>query len=162
MGSLQAAASPDMEDLKAAVKEAERLLDLAEREVASRKVALKVLQKKLQDELIGSVGGLKVPSKSAETTKPAEPVDEETRRARVRRRWRILAMKVRFGLGASAMAVKARNLKDAASFIDKETEEASKEDQMDLEGKCARIKKDKRHFRRGGVRVGCSQGRDAF
>merc|ERR1712034_63677 len=87
---------------------------------------------------------------------------EETRRARVRRRWRILAMKVRFGLGASAMAVKARNLKDAASFIDKETEEASKEDQMDLEGKCTRIKKDKRHFRRGGVRVGCTQGRDAF
>merc|ERR1712240_866975 len=151
-----------MEDLKAAVKEAERLLDLAEREVASRKVALKVLQKKLQDELIGSVGGLKGPSKSAETTKPTEPEDEETRRARVRRRWRILAMKVRFGLGASAMAVKARNLKDAASFIDKETEEVSKEDQMDLEGKCARIKKDKRHFRRGGVRVGCSQGRDAF
>merc|ERR1712098_1010967 len=112
------------EDLKAAVKEAERLLDLAEREVASRKVALKVLQKKLQDELIGSVGGLKVPSKSAETTtKPTDPEDEETRRARVRRRWRILAMKVRFGLGASAMAVKARNLKDAASFIDKETEE---------------------------------------
>merc|ERR1712080_567626 len=33
--------------------------------------------------------------------------------------WRNLAMKVRFGLGASAMAVKARNLKDAASFIDK-------------------------------------------
>merc|ERR1712002_720538 len=119
-----------MEDLKAAVKEAERLLDLAEREVASRKVALKVLQKKLQDELVSSVGGLKAPSKSTETTKPTEPEDEETRRARVRRRWRILAMKVRFGLGASAMAVKARNLKDAASFIDKETEEASKEDQM--------------------------------
>jgi len=152
-----------MEDFKAAVKEAERLLDLAEREVASRKVALKVLQKKLQDELVSSVGGLKGPSTQGTVLQPpAPPVDEETRRANVRRRWRILAMKVRFGLGASAMAVKARNLKDAASFIDKETEEASKEDQMDLEGKCARIKKDKRHFRRGGVRVGCTQGRDGF
>merc|ERR550519_864106 len=134
-----------MEDLKAAVKEAERLLDLAEREVASRKVALKVLQKKLQDELVSSVGGLKV--SSTEEAAPPVVVDEATRRANVRRRWRILAMKVRFGLGASAMAVKARNLKDAASFIDKETEEATKEDQMDLEGKCARMKKDKRHFR---------------
>merc|ERR1711909_180073 len=129
-----------MEDIKAAVKEAEKLLD----------------------ELVSSVGGVKPPTVAAKDSAPPVVLDEATRRANVRRRWRILAMKVRFGLGASVMAVKARNLKDAASFIDKETEEATKEDQMDLEGKCMRIKKDKRHFRRGGVAVGSTAGRDMF
>merc|ERR1711962_1063569 len=51
---------------------------------------------------------------------------------------------------------------DISTFIDQETEEATKEDQMDLEGKCMRKKTDKRHFRRGGVRVGCTEGRDGF
>merc|ERR1719419_1844269 len=89
--------------------------------------------------------------------KPEPPKDEATRRAEVRRRWRILGMKIKFGLGAQAMAVKRRNLKDAESFIDKESEEACKEDQMDLEGKCMRKKMDKRHFRKGGIMVGSTQ-----
>jgi len=87
---------------------------------------------------------------------------EEERRARVRRRWRVLALKVKFGLGANVLAIKKRNLNDISTFIDQETEEATKEDQMDLEGKCMRKKTDKRHFRRGGVRVGCTEGRDGF
>ena len=41
-------------------------------------------------------------------------------------------------------------------------QEASKEDQLDLEGKCHRKKADKRFFRRGGVAVGTVQGRDNF
>ena len=41
-------------------------------------------------------------------------------------------------------------------------QEASKEDQLDLEGKCHRKKADKRYFRRGGVAVGTVQGRDNF
>ena len=120
-------------------------------------------------------------------------------------RWRVLALKVKFGLGANFLAVKKRNLNDITTFIDQETEvvnylcqhlclsenhktnqEATKEDQMDLEGKCMRkkvirfffsqvsyppiqvsfltsdIQTDKRHFRRGGVRVGCAEGRDGF
>ena len=117
----------------------------------------------------------------------------------------MLALKVKFGLGANFLAVKKRNLNDITTFIDQETEvvnylcqhlclsenhktnqEATKEDQMDLEGKCMRkkvirfffsqvsyppiqvsyltsdIQTDKRHFRRGGVRVGCAEGRDGF
>ena len=41
-------------------------------------------------------------------------------------------------------------------------QEASKEDQLDLEGKCHRKKADKRFFRRDGVAVGTVQGRDNF
>ena len=41
-------------------------------------------------------------------------------------------------------------------------QEATKEDQMDMEGKCMRKKMDKRHFRRGGVMIGSLQGRDGF
>ena len=54
---------------------------------------------------------------------PAPPADEDegARRARVRRRWRVLGMKIKFGLGAQ-LAVKRRNLLDATSFIDKESE----------------------------------------
>jgi hypothetical protein len=49
-------------------------------------------------------------------------IKEATRKAEVRRRWRILGMKIKFGLGTQVMAVKRRNLKDADSFIDKESE----------------------------------------
>ena len=68
-------------------------------------------------------------------------------------------MKVKFGLGANFLAIKKRNLNDISTFIDHETEvvneaslnlkignenknfqEATKEDQMDLEGKCMRKK----------------------
>ena len=71
----------------------------------------------------------------------------------------MLALKVKFGLGANFLAVKKRNLNDITTFIDQETEvvnylcqhlclsenhktnqEATKEDQMDLEGKCMRKK----------------------
>ena len=71
-------------------------------------------------------------------------------------RWRVLALKVKFGLGANFLAIKKRNLNDINTFIDQETEvvsifitsrnqatnfqEATKEDQMDLEGKCMRKK----------------------
>ena len=37
-------------------------------------------------------------------------------------RWRVLALKVRFGLGAAQLAVKKRNMNDITSFIDHETE----------------------------------------
>ena len=37
-------------------------------------------------------------------------------------RWRVLALKVKFGLGANFLAVKKRNLNDISTFIDQETE----------------------------------------
>ena len=37
-------------------------------------------------------------------------------------RWRVLALKVKFGLGANVLAVKKRNLNDITTFIDQETE----------------------------------------
>ena len=113
----------DAEALKAYIKEAERAVDLAEREVENRKLHLHSLQKQLQDAVIVGIGGIKLGSEVVEMVKkPAPPKDEATRKAEVRRRWRILRMKIKFGLGTQAMAVKRRNLKDADSFIDKESE----------------------------------------
>ena len=113
----------DAEALKAAIKEAERAVDLAEREVKNRKLHLHSLQKQLQDAVIAGIGGIKLGSEVVEMVKKtAPPKDEATRKAEVRRRWRILGMKIKFGLGTQAMAVKRRNLKDADSFIDKESE----------------------------------------
>merc|ERR1712083_124919 len=149
-----------MEDIREAFTEAERELEAAERAVTSKRAALMVLQKQLQDQLVKNVGGLK--GVTAVGDKMKKPETEEERRSRVRRRWRVLALKVKFGLGANFLAIKKRNLNDISTFIDHETEEATKEDQMDLEGKCMRKKADKRHFRRGGVRVGCAEGRDGF
>merc|ERR1711962_91128 len=131
-----------MEDIKKAIGEAEKELEVAERLVASKRGALMGV----------TSGGDKVNRNET----------EDERRARVRRRWRVLALKVKFGLGANVLAIKKRNLSDISTFIDQETEEATKEDQMDLEGKCMRKKTDKRHFRRGGVRVRCTEGRDGF
>merc|ERR1712058_198698 len=100
---------------------------------------LRFLQKQLQELVISGVGGLKVSKEPVKVDyKPPENENDAERKARVRRRWRVLGMKIKFGLGAQAMAVKRRNLKDADSFIDKESEEATKEDQLDLEGKCMR------------------------
>ena len=112
----------DAEAIKASIKEAERAVDLAEREVKNRKLHLHSLQKQLQDAVIAGIGGMKVGSEVELVKKPAPPKDEATRKAEVRRRWRILGMKIKFGLGAQALAVKKRNLKDADSFIDKESE----------------------------------------
>merc|ERR1711887_8308 len=153
----------DIEALKASIQKAEREVDLAERKVKNKKLLLNSLKKQLQEAVISGVSGLKIKQQDEEKVKTtAPPKDEATRRAEVRRRWRILGMKIKFGLGTQAMAVKRRNLRDVDSFIDKESEEATKEDQLDLEGKCMRKKMDKRHFRKGGVMIGSTQGRDAF
>jgi len=140
-------------------------VDIAERHLKNKQLALQFLQSQLQDLIISDVQGLRVSTgERGPLTKsqPSEPEDEAARKARVRRRWRVLGMKIKFGLAAQAMSVKRRNTKDASSFIDRETEEASKEDQLDLEGKCARKTRDRRYFRRGGVLVGTTQGRDNF
>merc|ERR1712098_300787 len=148
---------------KANIVSAQKELQEAEALVKTKRMRIEVLQKQLQNQLKASVGGLKEPKPNEPVvSKPAAPIDEEARRALVRRRWRVLGLKVKFGLSANLMAVKKRNMNDLNSFIDKETEEACKEDQLDLEGRCMRKKLDKRHFRRGGIRVGCTQGRDAF
>ena len=68
--------------------------------------------------LVAGVSALRPVTRSP----PIQTEDEAARRARVRRRWRVLGMKIKFGLTAQAMAVKKRNMQDAASFIDKETE----------------------------------------
>ena len=170
----------DHQTLKTSITAAEREVDIAERHLKNKQLALQFLQNQLRDLIIADVKGLKITTKEVSpviTNKPTEPEDESARKERVRRRWRVLGMKIKFGLGAQAMALKQRNLKDASSFIDKDTEvntalvlqcidnfiqEASKEDQLDLEGKCARKTRDKRYFRRGGVCVGTTQGRDNF
>ena len=113
----------DLEALKASIKAAEKDVDLAERNMKNKKLRLQALQKQLQDTIIAGIGGLKIKEgvQQEVVKKPEAPIDEATRKANVRRRWRILGMKIKFGLGAQ-LAVKKRNLKDAESFIDKESE----------------------------------------
>merc|ERR1712130_75546 len=95
-----------MEDIRQAIIEAERELEAAEKAVASKRSALMVLQKQLQDQLMKNVGGLKDVTLGGDKVK--KPETEEERRARVRRRWRVLALKVKFGLGANVLAVNKR------------------------------------------------------
>merc|ERR1712223_1134543 len=88
------------------------------------------------------------------------PEEVEKRRAEVRRKWRILGMNVR--VGVTANIVKRRKVLDANTFMEKETEAVDKEDKLDLEGRCERKKTERRRWRRGGIRVGDTQGRDLF
>merc|ERR1712032_202758 len=164
MGQLNMAVSEQVEKIKILIQEAEKDVDIAERHLKDSQLRLTYLKNQLQECLISGVSGLKSVDQNNNVKEPAykppENEDEASRKARVR--WRVLGMKIKFGLVTQAMAVKRRNLQDASSFIDKESEEASKEDQLDLEGKCHRKKEDKRYFRRGGVAVGSVQGRDNF
>ena len=114
----------DLQALKTSISAAEREVDIAERHLKNKQLALQFLQNQLQDLIIADVNGLKNTTKKVDPfiKKPTEPEDEEARKERVRRRWRVLGMKIKFGLGAQSMALKQRNLKDASSYIDKETE----------------------------------------
>ena len=114
-----------LETLRQSIKEAEREVDIAERHLKNKQLALQFLQSQLQDLIISDVQGLRVSTgERGPLTKshPSEPEDEAARKARVRRRWTVLGMKIKFGLAAQAMSVKRRNTKDASSFIDRETE----------------------------------------
>ena len=170
----------ELESLELSIAEAEREVDVAERYLKNSQIKLQILKQQLQTLVISEISGMKSPSSKQTTVAKSKLVEDEAeRRARVRRRWRVLLMKIKFGLGAHAMAVKKRNIADASTFIEKETEvihfisppqrfkkilfqEASKEDQLDFEGKCHRKKVDKRYFRRGGVAVGSMQNRCNF
>lgn len=81
------------------------------------------------------------------------------RKAEVRRKWRVLGMKVR--VGVTANIVRRRKINDASTFVDKETESVTKEDNLDLEGKCERKTVVKKRWRKAGILVGNMQGRDA-
>ena len=118
--------SEQVEQIKLSIKEAERDVDIAERHLKDSQIRLTYLKNQLQEVLISGVSGLKVVDHNNNIKEPAykppENEDEASRKARVRRRWRVLGMKIKFGLVAQAMAVKRRNLQDASSFIDKESE----------------------------------------
>ena len=119
-------ASDQVEQIKLSIKEAERDVDLAERNLKDRQLRLTHLKTQLQEVLISGVSGLKLVDQNnnikERSYKPPENEDEASRKARVRRRWRVLGMKIKFGLVTQAMAVKRRNIQDASSFIDKESE----------------------------------------
>ena len=112
----------DLESLKMSISEAEREVDVAERYLRNSQIKLQFLKQQLQNLVISEVSGMKSSQSSKPTAKPKLEEDEAARKARVRRRWRVLFMKIKFGLGAQAMAMKRRNLGDASSFIERETE----------------------------------------
>ena len=112
----------DLESLKMSISEAEREVDVAERYLRNSQIKLQFLKQQLQTLVISEVSGMKSSQSSKPTAKPKLEEDEAARKARVRRRWRVLFMKIKFGLGAQAMAMKRRNLGDASSFIERETE----------------------------------------
>ena len=111
----------ELDVLRDSIKEAEKEIDIAERHLKNKKLHLQTLRNQLQNALVAGVSAMKT-SENVVEKKSAPPKDEATRKAEVRRRWRVLGLKIKFGLGAQAMAVKRRNLKDADSFIDKESE----------------------------------------
>ena len=112
----------DVETLKLSIEQAEKEVDVAERHLKNSQLKLKYLQQQLQDLIISDVGGLKAASQVQVQEEAGGEEDEETRKSRVKRRWRILGMKIKFGLGAQALATKRRNIQDASSFIDRESE----------------------------------------
>ena len=117
----------DIESLKISIQDAEKEVDIAERHLKNSQIKLKYLQAQLQELVISGVSGLKSGTAKVALAVPKIEEDEAARKARVRRRWRVSGLKIKFGLGAQAMAVKRRNLADATSFIDKETEVKLKE-----------------------------------
>ena len=118
--------SDQVEQIRLSIREAERDVDLAERNLKDRQLRLNTLKSQLQEVLISGVSALKLVDQNNNVKepsyKPPENEDEASRKARVRRRWRVLGMKIKFGLVTQAMAVKRRNIQDASSFIDKESE----------------------------------------
>ena len=96
--------------LKNSVSQAEQSLEEAENDLANKKEELKKLQLKLEDEVIKDVSKLKMPVEKADTDK----VDAA-------KKWRVLGMKVRLGVGGVAMT-KRRDIGDADTFIVKESE----------------------------------------
>jgi len=152
---IDASGKEDMDEvgsLEKLLAEAKLLLEEAEMEVTRRKNKVMELEKNL------TVTMKKVKEETLKQEKTPEEV--EKRRAEVRRKWRILGMKVR--VGVTANIVKRRKVLDANTFMEKETEAVDKEDQLDLEGRCERKKTERRRWRRGGIRVGDTQGRDLF
>jgi len=139
--------------LEKLLAEAKALLEEAESEVTRRKNKVLELERNLTV--------LREKVEKEDTMKQERtPEEEEKRRAEVRRKWRILGMKVR--VGVTANIVRRRKMLDADSFMEKETEAVDKGDKLDLEGRCERKKTERRRWRRGGIRVGDTQGRDLF
>lgn len=140
--------------LEMLLSEAVKLLKQAENEVKVRQLKVKEIQKKLEEVKLNE-------KKEMEAKKRQElsPEEELKRRAAVRRKWRILGMKVRVGITANI--VRRRKINDANSFLDKETEAVTKEDNLDLEGKCEQKKVVKSKWRKGGTLPGITQGRDS-
>ena len=97
-------------NLKNLVAQAEQSLEDAENDLATKREMLKKLQSKLEDEVIKDVSLLKAP-----LDKPGTLKDD------MGRKWRVLGMKVRLGVGGVAVT-KRRDICDAETFIEKESE----------------------------------------
>jgi adenine specific DNA methylase Mod len=95
----------DNEDLKNLVAQAEQSLEDEENYFATRREILKKLQAKLENEIIKDVYQLKAPVDNTGAVK-----DD------MRRKWRVLGMKVRLGVGGVA-ATKRRDVSDPETFI---------------------------------------------
>merc|ERR1711915_638482 len=142
-------------NLKNLIVGAEKEVVEAEEKLIAKKDILRKLQSELETKLIKSVSQLKPPAE-----KSTKENSEKTEKSKdVSKRWKMAGLKARLGTGGLSLP-RRRDLNNADTFIVKESEEASKEDQMDLEGKCMRKTKDKRYFRKSGVGVGSTQGRD--
>jgi len=127
----------------------------AEREVTIRKNKVVELQ--------GKLASLLQSQSTKDTNSDEKSANKDTtsqKSKEIRRKWRILGAKVR--VGVTTAVVRRRNLNDANTFLDRETQEASKEDKLDLEGNTDRQSEVKKKWRRAGGAVGLNllQGRD--
>jgi len=166
------------ESLQKLLEQAVESLAEAEREVVRRKNEVSELQGRLNNLIDGQTQITISTSKDDITntenkdditnsknkdditnSKNKDDSEEKNKQSQeIRRKWRVLGAKVR--VGVTTTVLKRRKMNDPTTFMDRETEEVTKEDKMDLEGNTVRQKEVKRRWRKAGMAVSNLQGRD--
>merc|ERR1711872_849880 len=139
------------ESLQKLLEQAVESLAEAEREVVRRKNEVSELQGRLNSLIDGQ-------TQITISTNKDDSEQKNKQSQEIRRKWRVLGAKVR--VGVTTTVLKRRKMNDPTTFMDRETEEVTKEDKMDLEGNTVRQKEVKRRWRKAGMGVTNLQGRD--
>merc|ERR1711872_597549 len=157
------------ESLQKLLEQAVESLAESEREVVRRKNEVSELQGRLNN-LIDGQTQITISTRKDDITntenkddctnsKNKDDSEQKNKQSQeIRRKWRVLGAKVR--VGVTTTVLKRRKMNDPTTFMDRETEEVTKEDKMDLEGNTVRQKEVKRRWRKAGMGVTNLQGRD--
>merc|ERR1712212_194281 len=119
------------ESLQKLLEQAVESLAEAEREVVRRKNEVSELQGRLNN-LIDGQTQITISTSKDDITNTENKDDSEQKNKQsqeIRRKWRVLGAKVR--VGVTTTVLKRRKMNDPTTFMDRETEEVTKEDKMD-------------------------------